>query len=453
MDSQKKIELRQVEEVAAPARPFNIRRIFRRIRGFFPITWSGLLFVCLAYLVWFGEVAKHSNQILFAAVLWFAAAVAVIFVFECLGTLIVALATVRANREERAFDALETGQVVESGYRVYRPFYLPFIQVEIETTEAPYTSTFRASHTWYNEMAKMSVRGRYTSVEHLVTVRDLFGMFAITFPHTTTFFAEIKPATSHFESIQLSARTSGEGYSYPAGEAKGELVEMRRYQAGDPLRYVLWRVFARSRKLLVRAPEPAIVEEQEMFVYFIASQNDEPSASLTRAFLSTLEDTDAELHFCADGANRVTTNAKDALWDVVESVNHREHGAETMEEQARAIPQQALRRCFVMVPPQKGAWLDHVKSFCANTGVHPTFVMALEPEEVAAKPASRLQKLFCTPDDVPQKRAQRIALCEELSTLGAVQLIDVSSGAGLTYEPQRQHEPASPQALPAGGQA
>ncbi len=430
-----------------------ISRILKRIKGFFPVTWAGLIFVCLAYVVWFGEVVRHQNQILFASVICLVAAFLLVFVFELIGVALVWIVTAHRNKDLSELGKLETNQVLDSGFQVFNPFWLPFVQVAVESEDAPFDSTFSPDGQWLKERIVIRSRGRYEKTRHLITVRDIFGVTSFTFPLKTQFNAEIKPSSCVFDSIQVSAHASGEGYSFPTGESKGELVEMRRYQAGDPLRYLLWRVFARSRKLLVRAPEPAIVEEHEMFIYFVAGQDDEPSASLTRTFLTSLEGSLAELNFCADGAKRISTDSIDALDDIIESVRHRSQGGTGISEQINKIPSSALRHFFMMVPSTSGVWLKNVAAFCGSSGIRPTFVMALEPTEMNPQKHSLIKRVFCQNEKELNQYAEREKLCDALSVIGSVRLVDVKTGDSMMYEPSAAAKKASAKRLPAGGLA
>ena len=45
---------------------------------------------------------------------------------------------------------------------------------------------------------------------------------------------------------------------------------MRAYGHGDPMRHVLWKTFARSRRLLVRMPERAIAPSPTTVAFLIA---------------------------------------------------------------------------------------------------------------------------------------------------------------------------------------
>ena len=430
-----------------------VLRVLKKAKGFFPITWSGIVFICLAYVVWFGEVTKHYNQILFASVSWLVAAFSLVFVVTMIGVFLVALVTYRYNKFLPELSVLDTGQKLRSGYRIYRPAYLPFIQIDISPeAEAPFIARYDRKGNWIDETVTLTTRGRYESIVRTITVRDIFGLSSVTFDHNAAFCAEIRPSKTAFESIQFAARASGEGYSFPTGESKGELVEMRRYQAGDPLRYILWRVFARSRKLLVRAPEPAVVEEQEMFLYFIAGQEDNESASLTRSFLSTFSESDTELHFCADGSHRIVHNAVDGIDDVVESVKHRSKGGENILEMIKRIPKQASQHCFMMVPRSKGIWIDHVREFCTSTGLRPNFVMAVKAA-AAHKKASLARRLLCNEEALRREILEQNEICEALAELGDVQLVDIDTGAFQPFVAQavsNKHGNKKVKALPRG---
>lgn len=407
-----------------------VARGIRKTKGYFPITWTGIIFLCLAYVVWYGEVTKHYNQILYASVSWLLAVFVFVFVITMIGVLLVSVVTRRSNRHIPELNTVETGQRLQSGYRIYRPAYLPFIQIEVcVQPDAPFVARYDRKKNWIYETVTLTTRGRYERLVRTITVRDMFGISAVTFDHEAPFNAEIRPCSTVFDSIQFAARASGEGYSFPTGDAKGELVEMRRYQAGDPLRYILWRVFARSRKLLVRAPEPAVVEEQEMFLYFIAGQKDDDSASLTRSFLTTFAESDTDLHFCADGSNRVVHNAVDGVDDVIESVRHRAHGAENMLDMIKRIPVQASRHCFMMVPQMPGPWLDHVRQFCVSTSLKPCFVMAVKAGSSTAKKVSFAKRLFCDTKQDEQEERRRMEVCTTLAQYGEVQLVDIDTGA------------------------
>ena len=54
---------------------------------------------------------------------------------------------------------------------------------------------------------------------------------------------------------------------------------------GDPLRHILWKTFARTRRLLVRMPERAIAPQPITVAFLVAGEHDEPTASAARLYL------------------------------------------------------------------------------------------------------------------------------------------------------------------------
>ncbi|MBQ9394984.1 MAG: DUF58 domain-containing protein, partial [Proteobacteria bacterium] len=230
----------------------------------------------------------------------------------------------------------------------------------------------------------------------------------------------------------FQTRTSGDGFSHPEGDPRGELIEMRRYQAGDPLRLVLWKVFARSRKLVVRAPEPAIVEEKDMFIYFVSGGEDEASASLARSFLDGIGiDTSSDMNFAADGARRLVDNEKEGISDLIDSIGHRNRGGQDLLAVAPLVSQGAMANCFLLVPSKPGSWLECVKNFIQSYHVRPTFVISLDPEKTqqkATKPG-KLKRLIFNSEVSNNSEEEFNALRDELATMGTVRIVDVKTGA------------------------
>ena len=414
---------------------------FRAARGVFPLTWLSLVILVGLYYTWYWEVTEHANQILYAVVLVMLGVVGLMLGMVVVGTALVGLVTWRVNRRALPEGVMEVGAGFESGWRVYRPFYLPFVSAGISLGEgAPFLQRFVYRGQWGRETLIPTSRGRYAQVVRWVEVSDIFGLSSIRFRLREAVAYEIKPASSGVSGLAFQARATGEGYSHPEGEAKGELVEMRRYQAGDPLRLVLWKVFARSRKLLVRAPEPAIVEQNDMFVYFVSGEEDESSASTARAFLSTFGEDEGEMLFSADGSGRVVKDGREGLSDVIDSVHFRSrHGADLLTV-APLIEASVLRNCFMMVPSRLGPWFEGVRAFCGRYGVRPIFVVSVSGDVYRDSVVRRSfwRRLFFGDEAVEGRASAHQALCEALGKLGEVRVVDVSSGAMMPYSAPTQ---------------
>lgn len=411
----------------------SLKRAWNIAHGLFPLTWLSLILIAVIYYVWFWEVSAHANQILFTAVIIWGLAFATLLIFTILSTLIVFLATRHKNKPSEIEIKNETGSRIQTDYRVFVPFFMPFVTIDIKLLETSFERHEIKHLPWSEEYLTPLERGRHIKLHRRITVKDIFGLTEISFVLTQKVSITIEPAKSRYEMLAFQTKTSGDGYSHPEGEPKGELVEMRRYQAGDPLRLVLWKVFARSRKLVVRAPEPAIVEEKDMFVYFVSGKDDESSASMARSFLSGIGlDMSRELSFSTDGAKRLVANEQEGISDIIDSVSHRARGAEDLLTVAPLVAQGAMNHCFLLVPPKPGTWMEHVKKFIAQYSISPTFVLSVDANKSTEKKKknSAIKRLICKTDDAAENADDIFnQLCVALSKLGSVRIVDISTGA------------------------
>ena len=228
---------------------------------------------------------------------------------------------------------------------------------------------------------------------------DIFGMTAISFTLKQDVDIEITPEKASFEQMVFQTTSSGEdGYSHPSGDPRGDLVEMRRYQAGDPLRLVLWKVFARSRKLVVRTPEPTITQQTELFVYFIAGAHDESSAALARAFLAVEGVDTANMAFSVSGAGRLAQNEAEGVSDIIDSVTHRSQPCDLLDI-APTVDRSVLGKTFILVPNRLGPWIEAARSFAAQYQISPTSFRAIR-----AKPQPSHNTIHSSDDSFARRK-------------------------------------------------
>lgn len=413
-------------------------------RGFFPLTWMSIAALTLIYFVWFWEVMPHANQVLHAAVLVWILFIAIMLAFTVLGSVGVFWRTRRENRGRTIVEKNEVGGYIASSYRIFRPFFLPFITVEcsLADSEQGLNRREKVRLLWLEEHFEPRERGRFSAIHRRVCVSDIFGLTAVSFTLSQNVDIEIMPETAAFEQAVFQTTSSGlDGYSHPSGDPRGDLVEMRRYQAGDPLRLVLWKVFARSRKLVVRTPEPTIAEQSEVFVFFIAGADDEPSAALARAFWN-LEDADnADMAFAVSGAGRLAQNASEGISDIIDSASHRSVPCDLLDI-AHQVDRAILDKTFMLVPNRLGSWIEAVRAFVARYNIRPTFVVSRNSRRDAAdNRESFVRRLFCsrrTDDANDVKETEQ--LYAQLGAMGYVKTVDIATGAVCdvtTPSPQR----------------
>jgi len=248
------------------------------------------------------------------------------------------------------------------------------------------------------ERATPSERGRYDHVSRRFTVRDIFGFASLTFTKTWEQPLRVVPAVGRADTTLAVRRATSDGYSHPSGQPIGEMVEMRRYVYGDPMRHVIWKTFARDRQLMVREPERAIAPRPAMVAFFVAGEHDEPSASTARVFLEQGL-LGADFVFAAEGAPRPTHDRGEALEQVIRSRAHRDSQADGLGALFRAVDRARLDNLVIFVPASEGPWIDKVLSAARRLPIPPMLVMTVDGELEPDGPRGRLRRFLWEHDD------------------------------------------------------
>ena len=418
----------------------NIVKIAKLIRNYFPITIGGLILCVSAAIAWKVEVVGHVNQVMFAALMVITAVFALLLFLTLLTSLCVGLITRQTNHRTTLVDEYDAGNEVSSGYRIFCPFFIPCIEITAEQLPGQDGVVLRWERhgTWLVEYVRFTQRGTFHQLQRRISVADIFSLTNMCWETKTELSVTVLPAPANLNALAMVKTTSGEGYSHPAGDPKGELVEMRRYQAGDPIRLVLWKVFARSRKLLVRAPENAIEEKRDMFVYLVSGSGDDASASLAREFLQASDNETTSYLFAADGSEKLVKNSKEGLTDVINSVNYRDRGTETLKKLGPQVPDAMLGNSFFLVPCQDGDWLAKLPNFMSIFGHTPVFLIGIEgdfQQDIKRRKLRRKRSIFFHHNnELIDRLASFNKVCQTLSKLGEVRAIYRESGQMMTAD-------------------
>ncbi|MEM9073133.1 MAG: DUF58 domain-containing protein, partial [Myxococcota bacterium] len=157
----------------------------------------------------------------------------------------------------------------------------------------------------------------------------------------------------------LLSFSGGDAWPHPLGIPEGDRMELRRYAPGDPARFIHWKAFARTKKLVVRTPERALSRVQRVAAYLVAGPDDEASAAAARVAITSQALGD-DWSFGADGAPDGTSDALAALDAIVRSAEHRESGAEGLEGFVRREERRGPASLVIFVPVRSGPWLSKV---------------------------------------------------------------------------------------------
>ena len=248
-----------------------------------------------------------------------------------------------------------------TGYSFPRFVAWPLVQVSLQwSSPARVEVSVERVGGRVQEVVEPAERGDHVEVRRRFVVADIFGLARLGFWRRARQRARILPGSAKVSGQVLAHIAGGESLSHPAGPVGGELLDMRRYAPGDPLRLVLWKAFGRSRQLLVRTPERAISPSPSAIAYFVAGRDDEATAGTARAFLE-LGLLGADFLFSADGADEPTADPAEAVEQIVRSVFHRDRGAIGLHELLARGVRDGRHSCVLFLPPTPGPWLARVE--------------------------------------------------------------------------------------------
>ena len=366
----------------------SIRRRAVWLVGLVPCTVSGVLLVVVSLLVGFGFAKRSSDYLLYSAAL-LAIGLQVVCV---LMVAIVALALWRQVRRLQSGipDQVETETSVDTPFRVSRFAGWPLVEVILkwEEPESVRVELIEAGP-WWTERIRADRRGQFAEVVRCFSVTDLFGLAKISFRRSWNAPLRIVPSMAAVSIALPTSQAQGDLFSHPIGQPEGDLVEMRAYGPGDPLRHVLWKTFARTQRLLVRMPERALSYPSINVAALVAGEGDEAACSVARLYLER-NLFGAAFRFCADGATRPATVVAEAMEQLVQSVKvrHQDESARALDVLAHAG---AVTSCVIFAPPVDGPWRKRVESFAAQLRAPAMVIIGVgESRSAALSPARRL---------------------------------------------------------------
>jgi len=370
-------------------------RLVRTGLDYFPLTWSGLLLATVGALVYFGLAEDDADFIL----LGFGLAAMALVATSVLAVGIAApLYAWRIGKRRSGLpESLSVGIEYETNFHAPRLPFVPLVQVSHDwvrpgAVAVRLTKDARFPGSWVERVTPLE-RGRFLRVARRFTMEDVFGFARVRFPTTWVTTLRIQPVAGRADLSLAIRRATDDGYSHPSGQPLGELVEMRRYAAGDPVRHILWKIYARSRRLMVRQPERAIAPKPAMVGFFVAGRGDEPSASTARLFLENGL-LGADFVFSAEGARRPTSDIGEAIEQVIESRDFRESGADGLGALLRSVDRGRLDNLVIFAPAADGPWVDKVLAAARRLPMPPTVVMTVDGAIDFATDKKKRSRLF-----------------------------------------------------------
>lgn len=363
------------------------------------------------------DVVLHSGALL----------VLVIVTVSVLFVLLAALAlSTKIRREllrdrERGDLPLESGVRTVTGVRFPKLSGWPLVTMRLEWVRPSAVSVeFEVEEASWMEIVTPQERGREKEIVRRVVVSDVFGFsrFGLTFK--TPKRVVIRPSTARVTGHVLRQLIGGDALSFPKGAMVGEYLDMRRYVHGDSLKHVLWRVYARSRQLMVRTPERAIEPSPSAVAYFVAGPRDEATASAARFFVEGGL-LGKEFIFGADGGLEPATTTERALDLLIDSVDFRSSGGAQLFSFLNKIEISRRKGCVLFLPPVSGAWLSRVQQ-AAHDLAGGTAIIAIDVQPRVTTPQRLREFFFDDPNSAARNDKAYRALPNLVTTLRTIGL-------------------------------
>jgi hypothetical protein len=408
-----------------------IRHRLRQLRGLFPLTWAGILVAAGSAWAMRGLGLGRQDLILLIVGLVGLAVV----IWSTLATMLGAGVVAWRGRSVPPMPAME----LECGVRRSVPFslpslwWLPFVEVDWRWVQPEVTLSLKRRGGRLTEAITPTRRGLAERITRRIEVGDTFWLATITFHHEQPCALRLLPSTGALRSMQVvQGMAGGDALGHPDGDPVGDRIDMRRYGQGDPIRYVLWKVYARSRELMVRTQELALSPTRQTVAYLVIGPADQAAAGAARVAVdSGVLGGDWQLG--VDGSDQIADAPPGALDLIVRSgMQPPELGGAGLSRFLSEVGRTGVRRAVVFVPARPGPWLERVKAAAAARGVGEGLEFVVCTDGFQTKRRSLVARALLKPAaSESEDHADGEALREVLRALagtGSVSVVDRAAG-------------------------
>ena len=334
-----------------------------RVRDLFPVTGSGLVALAFSLVGFLHYGRDRLDHILLAAGVIGVGLVALDTLLVLIGT----AAVVRAARRAPAGEPLraECGRITPTDFQLPLLRWLPFVEVSWSWVSPAAEVVPRREGGRLIEQIRPDRRDHFETVVRRIEVREVFGFARIAFRIRQDRGGRFAPWTGGLEHVQVAqGLAGGDAITHPDGPPTGDFFDMRRYGAGDPIRFILWKVFAKTRDLMVRTPEKAMSPDRRTIAYLVAGDGDEPAAGAARVAVDTGALGSSWL-LGADGCSEAASSPDEALDVLARSARTRPDETGALSAFLGRVSRDPGTRAVVFVPARPGPWIARVAAAAA----------------------------------------------------------------------------------------
>ena len=284
---------------------------------------------------------------------------------------------------------------IRTGVSLPNLWWLPLLNIEWAWLEPDGTVVRLVRRGWRrHEEVTFAERGRHDRLVRQYTVSDVLGLARIRWRQPIEQRVLVLPNTGGLRQMPIvEAFQSGDQIPHPAGKPEGARHELRRYTHGQSARHIVWKVYGRNRRLIVRMPERAISRSVNTAAYLIAAPADEASAAAARVAVESGV-LGQEWLFGADGVTDGETRQGPALDAIARSVRHRDMGGTGLKAFMERAADRGFNRCLTFAPGEPGPWVDRVLSMASDWPGAMEVVIGIDDFNPTPKPTSFWKQLW-----------------------------------------------------------
>ncbi|HEX5658468.1 MAG TPA: DUF58 domain-containing protein, partial [Polyangiales bacterium] len=211
-----------------------------------------------------------------------------------------------------------------------------------------------------HEQVRFGDHGEVRRIARTLIVADVFGLASLGLRREDGADVDVLPHAGALRSLPLLRSLSGgDDVPHPMGLEQGDRLELRRYAPGDPARFIHWKVFARTQKLVVRMPERALSRAERVAAYLVAGPADAASAAAARVALEEGA-FGSDFRFGADGSPRPHRELTASLVALRRSSAVREDSGEGLSAFLRELDREGPSSLVLFVPAAEGPWVERL---------------------------------------------------------------------------------------------
>lgn len=372
------------------------RTVLRRGADLWPWTALGVALAVVAFVALFSFGYEKLDLVLLVLGYGGAGLLAISTSAVVLTALVLKLRRRRAVQPWSA-SVFETERLSPTGFVVPSLRWLPLVRVRWQWFSPPAVEVEgRRDGGRLRERVVMHERGIFEVVTRRILVEDAFGLARLAFREPQAGPIEVLPHLGGIRRLPvLTSLTGGEDYPHPMGLEDGDRVELRRYVTGDPARFIHWKAFSRTRKLMVRMPERSLSRARRTVAYLVTGPHDEAAAAAARAAIEE-EALGSDWQFAADGAPEPTSDRAEALHKVMKSAHFTGDSGSGLRRFLAEVDRQGPAALVVFAPPSVGTWIAEIAAIARRRVGRVRAVIAIDAVN-EEKPRARWRRWVFSP--------------------------------------------------------